>query len=135
MFTNVIFSFVSILLSSYNALFYYRYCFKVYFVWYEYCYSSFFWFAFSWSIFSILSLSVCFFLYEVVSCRCYRDGSFLKNPISHPMSSDSLTFKMIITGHVLITILLQWLFLQLCLPWSFYMLTYTYDSHSSSNTF
>ena len=37
----------------------YGLCFEVYFVWYKYCYPSFFSCPFSWNSFSILSLSVC----------------------------------------------------------------------------
>ena len=101
-------------------VFNYIFHFRVYFVWYEYCYPVLLLFPFSWNTFFYsLTLSLCMFLaLKWVSSRQHIGGSwFFFNPISHLLSFywgiNPFSFKVIPDRYVLciaILLLVFWCF-------------------------
>ena len=67
----ILFLYCSLYLYIMPFVFYYRLCFKICFVCYEYCYSALSLFPFGWNFFSIPSLLICVYLV----CNVQREGS------------------------------------------------------------
>ena len=96
----------------------YSLCFKVYFVWYKYCYPSFFLFPFTWNIVFIPSLTICvsFNLEYLASSLCTGAVLLIIKPTLCLLigALSPFTFTIIIDTYVIIVILS---IVNLCWTW------------------